>query len=191
MIFQPDYWLKNNFISEQESNAFLSLLIEQIAWRQDKIRMFGKTVSIPRLQTFMGDKGINYTYSNLRLNTEEWHPVVAEIRERIETLTGHSFNSVLLNYYRDGNDSMGWHRDNEPELGKNPTIACVSLGASRTFTLRDITNKNIKQQLILENGSLLWMGPQLQQQCQHSLPKRLSCKNPRISLTFRQIQSKT
>ncbi len=186
-IQPPDYWLKNDFIAEHDAHAFFTQLLTQLPWRQDKIKMFGKEVKIPRLQVFMGDSGVEYTYSNLTLNAHPWHPAVLEIRNRIQALTGSTFNAALLNYYRNGQDSMGWHQDNEPELGDAPIIASVSLGASRPFMLRHLTDKQRKEQLILNNGSLLWMGPKLQAQWQHSLPKRPTSQSARINLTFRQV----
>ena len=186
----PDYWLKNDFISNVEAESLLSTLQDQITWRQDQIQMFGKKINIPRLQAFMGDQGIEYTYSKLTLNALAWHPAVINIRDKIKNLTEHPFNAVLLNYYRDGDDSMGWHQDNEPELGENPIIASVSLGAERTFLLRNKTDKKRKVELTLESGSLLWMGPSLQHQWQHSLPKTKGCHTPRINLTFRYIHPK-
>lgn len=183
---EPDYWLKNNFISTAESRLLLTTLIHEVSWRQDSIKMFGKRINIPRLQAFMGDEEIEYTYSNLRLKADKWHHDVARIKNRIEELTHHKFNAVLLNYYRDGQDSMGWHRDNEPELGPTPIIASVSLGITRRFLLKDTTQPKQKPfELQLKNGSLLWMGSTLQKNWLHSLPKIRHCKKPRINLTFR------
>ncbi len=151
--------------------------------------MFGRSVAIPRLQAFMGDDQISYRYSGLNLITKPWHPAVLELRNLLKAETGIEFNVVLLNLYRNGQDSMGWHSDDEPELGDNPVIASISLGAKRRFLLRSTDKSNPeKSELALNSGSLLWMGTGVQQNWQHSLPKTKVCHQPRINLTFRRIQ---
>ena len=190
-MIKPDYWLKQNFLSQIESQHLFATLENEIAWRQDTIRMFGKEIKIPRLQHFMGDTGIEYRYSNTTLTASEWHPSVDELKQKLETLTQLNFNAVLLNYYRDGKDSMGWHSDDEPELGPDPIIASISLGANRRFLLRNKTDpKQQKNELLLESGSLLWMGPTLQRDWQHSLPRTAKNISPRINLTFRYFPKK-
>lgn len=181
-----DCWLDSDFLSGTESEHHLNVLLQEIHWRQDEIAMFGRQVKIPRLQCFMGDTGIEYRYSGLLLKAAPWHPVVAALKQRIEKLTQHRFNAVLLNLYRNGEDSMGWHKDDEPELGPNPVIASLSLGGTRRFLLRN--SDNSKHEIILKSGSLLWMGPALQQHWQHSIPKTKRPCDQRINLTFRMIK---
>lgn len=181
-----DCWLDPRFIDPEEAEIFFTTLYQELCWRQDKIRMFGKWVTIPRLQTFMADSGITYTYSGLTLADNPWHPIVAEIKKRVEKYTDTSFNAVLINLYRDGSDSMGWHRDNEPELGDNPKIASISLGSTRRFLLKSTTDQ--RHELCLSSGSLLWMGDQVQKHWQHSVPKTKKATSPRINLTFRDMK---
>lgn len=182
-------WLLDAFIPAKESYTYLQTLIEQLPWREDKIQLFGRQVSIPRLQTFMADEGISYTYSGLQLQALPWHPLVMSLKDDLLDLTGVKFNAVLLNLYRDGQDSMGWHQDNEPELGDDPIVASISLGAERRFLFRNKHNQQKKVELKLNNGSLLWMGSGVQKVWQHSVPKTKRCQSPRINLTFRYIQS--
>lgn len=180
-----DCWLKTDFIAPDEAQEIFLQLQAEVAWRQDEIKMFGKQVKIPRLQAFMADTGVSYKYSGLTLENIPWHPLVADIKAQVEEFTQQHFNAVLLNLYRDGNDGMGWHRDNEPELGENPKIASVSLGESRRFLLKSIDNK--RQEFWLTSGSLLWMGTNMQKNWLHSVPKTTQVKAARINLTFRNI----
>lgn len=184
---KPEYWLKDDFLPEQTAKSLLTQLIKDIDWRQETISMFGKTINMPRLQAFMGDGGIEYSYSKLTMTAEAWHPELIKLKGKIEDLTGNTFNSALINYYRNGQDSMSWHQDNEHELGKKPIIASLSLGATRKFVLRHIESRE-KHELQLHSGSLLWMGPTLQSAWQHSLPKSKVIEEPRINITFRQIK---
>lgn len=187
MIADLDCWLQEHFIPTASANQLMQQFTAELPWRQDKIRIFGRWVAIPRQQVFMGDPDIAYTYSGLEMQAQPWHPEILQIKSQISELSGYAFNAVLINLYRDGNDYMGWHRDNETELGEDPVIASVSLGAERRFLLREITDKNHKQELLLSHGSLLWMGHNIQQHWQHSVPKMKRCDQPRINLTFRQF----
>jgi len=186
-----DCWLDGSFINEADAGILFQQLLLDINWRQDQIKMFGRGVKIPRLQYFMGDNGIHYTYSGLSLEANEWHPCVAKIRDQIEDRTGMRFNAVLLNLYRNGKDSMGWHNDNEAELGEEPLIASVSLGAARRFLLRSSNAHKPTEthELILHSGSLLWMGAGVQKHWKHALPKTKACTTARINLTFRKIHT--
>ncbi|WP_432470645.1 alpha-ketoglutarate-dependent dioxygenase AlkB family protein [Amphritea sp. HPY] len=180
LILIPD------FLPEQESDSLYQQLQQEIHWRQDDIFLFGRQVKIPRMQAFQGEPGIQYRYSGLSMKTEPWHPRVLAIKQRLENLSGSHFNSVLLNYYRNGRDSMGWHSDDEPELGSNPVIASLSLGDTRRFLLRHRYDKSIPQQeLLLNNGSVLIMAGKLQHNWQHSVPKTAKAMQGRINLTFR------
>lgn len=178
--------LDTDFLNPSDADQLYQQLSEQLPWRQDSIHLFGRWVKIPRLQVFQGDPGILYRYSGLTLETDDWHPTIDRIRQQIETASGHQFNSVLVNLYRDGQDSMGWHSDDEPELGQNPVIASLTLGQPRRFLLRHKSKKPIPQQeLLLGHGSLLIMADQLQHHWQHSVPKTRRTMQGRINLTFR------
>lgn len=178
--------LQPDFLSEQESNSLYQQLQQEIDWRQDEIFLFGRHVAIPRMQAFQGERGIQYRYSGLSMTTEPWHPAILAIKEKLQQMSGAHFNSVLLNYYRNGRDSMGWHSDDEPELGSNPIIASLSLGDTRRFLLRHRFDKTIPQQeLLLNNGSVLIMAGKLQHNWQHSIPKTAKAMQGRINLTFR------
>lgn len=176
-----------HFLDGPDSDQFLAYLTHVIPWEQKKVRIFGKWVDQPRLTAFYGDEHVSYTYSGLNWQATPWTPPLAELKEALEKSTGQVFNSVLLNLYRNGEDSMGWHSDDEASLGKNPLIASVSLGAERNFMLRHRQDKKKKQSLVLHHGSLLLMGGALQHHWQHQLPKTRSLAEARINLTFRNI----
>lgn len=178
--------LDQQFLNTDQADTLYQQLSQELNWRQDNIRMFGRIVAIPRLQVFQGEPGIRYHYSGLTLETETWHPAINALRHKIEQVCGYRFNSVLINFYRNGQDGMGWHSDDEPELGTNPTIASVTLGQPRRFLLRHKSDKAIpRQELLLEHGSLLIMADQLQHHWQHSIPKTKRIMQGRINLTFR------
>jgi alkylated DNA repair dioxygenase AlkB len=184
-----------SFFTAEDSTQLLNRLVNGVLWRQDPITIFGKTMMQPRLTCWMGDPGAIYQYSSLTLDPEPWMPEVAEIKTRLESALSVSFNSVLLNYYRDGNDSMGWHRDNEKELGQEPVIASVTFGAERRFLLRRYKTKDRQMSVQLGHGSVLVMAGTLQEFWEHSVPKtgKLSARQigPRINLTFRHVYKKT
>jgi len=185
-IIDGELYFDKSFLNSEHSQNVYQQLLTEVDWRQDSIQMFGRRIAIPRLQAFQGEPGIQYRYSGLTLSTTTWHPVLLKIKQQLEQLSDHRFNSVLLNYYRTGKDSMGWHSDDEPELGQNPTIASLSLGNDRRFLLRHRFNKSIPQQeLLLNSGSVLIMAGSLQHNWQHSLPKTAKAMQGRISLTFR------
>jgi len=144
-------------------------------------------VAIPRLQAWLGDAGCRYRYSGLTLDPHPWTPILLTLKQRTEACLQRRFNAVLANLYRDGNDSVGWHADNEPELGPNPLIASLTLGAARRFCLRHRRHKARKLELILPSGALLVMGGTLQQHWLHALPKSRTAQAPRINLSFRNI----
>jgi alkylated DNA repair dioxygenase AlkB len=143
----------------------------------------------PRMMAWYGDDGANYSYSNLRLTPSSWTPALRIIKVNVEKHLGIPFNSALLNLYRDGNDSMGAHRDNEKELGEHPFIASVSFGCVRNFFLHHIHDKGLKINLLLENGSLLVMKGATQNFWKHGIKKTKAADNPRINITFRKIIS--
>ena len=177
-----------NFFSEKESDIFFKNLLNKIDWRQEDILIFGKKVPQPRLIAWHGDRGISYTYSHLQLKTSPWTADLLSIKSKIESSTETSFNSVLLNLYRDGKDSMGWHSDDEPELGPNPSIGSVSFGSLRRFHFRHKFDKQQEKiRIDLGHGSLLWMKGSTQHNWQHSISKTRRKVGPRINLTFRRI----
>lgn len=159
-----------------------------IPWRQDSIRMYGRQTTLPRLSSWHGDENAAYTYSGLALVPNPWNEPLVWLRERLFRLTGVRFNSVLLNWYRSGDDHISWHSDAEPELGLNPTIASVSMGATRRFLLRRREVPQEKVELPLSEGSLLVMSGALQHHWQHSIPREKRVQEGRISLTFRVVQ---
>lgn len=176
------------FESEQ-ALKLVDTLINEIPWHQDSIVIAGAPRLVPRLQCWMGDAESRYGYSGIRLSPEPWSEVVMSIRRRLFDLTSLNFNSVLLNYYRDGKDSVAWHADDERELGEQPIIASLSLGAERDFQLcpKSTSSRAVKARLKLRNGSLLVMGKGLQNNWLHQVPKAKDVVEPRINLTFRNI----
>jgi alkylated DNA repair dioxygenase AlkB len=162
----------------------LARLIAETAWRAETIVVFGQRHLQPRLTAWHGDA--SYTYSGLTLAPLPFTPLLQAIRAAVEAATGHRYNSVLLNYYRDGRDSMGMHSDDEPELGPNPAIASVSFGATRAFVLRHKRTRETVR-LDLTDGSLLFMGGALQHNWVHGINKSARVLGPRVNLTFRQI----
>lgn len=181
LLYFPD------FLDKSESGKFLIRLREEIQWKQEIIRIFGKSHPTPRLTAWYGDEGKTYSYSGLKLSPNAWTEPLSELKTRIEDATRYTFNSVLLNWYRDGSDSMGWHADDEKELGRNPVISSLSLGDSRMFRMRETQNHKNSFGLTLENGSLLLMAGAFQHHWQHSLPRSSRPIGERINLTFRMI----
>lgn len=181
MYFYPNYFCTN------ESAMYFKYLLTDIAWQQEQIKLFGKWLMQPRLSAWHGDKGKLYTYSGITLEPERWTNELLQIKYKIEKLNSIEFNSALLNLYRNGEDSMGWHRDNEKELGQQPIIGSVNFGASRKFCLQHIKIKDLKITLNLTDGSYLHMQGDTQKYWKHCIPKENNCSNPRINLTFRII----
>jgi len=174
----------------RSADALLRQLIAEIPWRQDNIVVWGKLYSQPRLVAWYGDRGSDYTYSGIKLTPRPWTDLLRDIKRRVETVSATAFNSVLLNYYRDNRDSMGFHSDDEPELGVRPTIASLSLGEERTFVLKHKVKKLSKPvRLRLESGSLLLMKGETQRYWKHGIAKETRPCGPRINLTFRRIVS--
>ena len=181
-------YIANAFTAREADRLFQSLL-DVIPWRTATLTIAGQKRPLPRLQCWMADQGRSYSYSGLKLSPHPWNPDVLRIKARLEQLCEHSFNSVLLNYYRDGSDSVSWHADDETELGPNPIVASVSLGAQRTLEFKPkfkITTP--KKQIVLGSGSILIMGKTIQNNWLHQLPKISGNIEPRISLTFRNHQ---
>ena len=175
------------WMDRRESNALLARLQSDIDWQQPSITLYGKSHPIPRLQAWMGDEPHTYRYSGTDFTSEIWPDYLASLAEHVGGIAGVEFNSVLLNLYRNGQDSMGWHSDDEPELGRAPVIASLSLGAERDFTLRRSGTTRQAHSLLLQHGSLLIMKAGMQSRWQHALPRRARVTEPRINLTFRRI----
>ncbi|WP_299487687.1 alpha-ketoglutarate-dependent dioxygenase AlkB [Acaryochloris sp. IP29b_bin.137] len=177
------------FFNDTNCEQMFAALEAEIAWRQDSATLFGRHHLLPRLTAWYGDPGKTYRYSGIRMEPLLWTPTLLQIKAAIETIAQVEFNSVLLNLYRHGQDSMGWHSDDEPELGLNPVIGSVSFGGCRRFLLRYKGDKSIpKVELNLTNGSLLLMQGPTQHFWQHHVPKTKRPVDPRINLTFRIIQ---
>ena len=177
------------FVPEEAASLFDSLRAG-IHWRQEEIVIFGQRRRVPRLVAWHGDAGASYRYSGTDHHPEPWIPALERVRARMRELSGTEFNAVLLNLYRDGRDGMGWHADDEPELGRDPVIASVSLGAPRRFCLRHRRQRELKLDLELPHGSLLVMAGPLQHHWVHALPKTRRPVGERINLTFRRVAVK-
>ena len=177
-----------NFLNTTYASEVFKTLLKQTAWQHDDIKIFGKVYKQPRLTALYGDEGQSYSYSNITMYPKSMTPLLKEIKSKIEMVTPTVFNTVLLNLYRDGNDSNGWHSDNEKELGENPVIASVSLGAKRSFKLKHRGDKKLNYKIFLYHGSLLLMQGETQHHWLHELPKSKKIMEPRINLTFRVIE---
>ena len=186
------------FFPSPDRDRLLTQVQQTTIWRQETLRMFGKESPIPRLTSWYGDPGCVYTYSKIVMEPEPWTPALLEVKARVEERAGVEFNSVLLNLYRDGHDGVAWHSDDEPELGLNPVICSVSLGATRRFQFRHKAHKqraqaaeggsaSLRRELDLEHGSVLLMRGSTQRFWQHQVPKTSQAVKPRVNLTFRTI----
>lgn len=180
IIYYPE------FLTESKGTHLIEYCLKNLPFDQGTIQLFGKKHVIPRLESFHSENGKSYGYSGKKLISHPFHKEIKEIKDQIESLSGHFFNSVLVNYYRTGQDSNGWHADNEKELGNNPVIASLSLGATRRF---DLKHNQSSDQLSMEltHGSLLIMGGELQHHWKHRIPKQMKINEARINLTFRFI----
>ncbi|MFC3033433.1 alpha-ketoglutarate-dependent dioxygenase AlkB family protein [Pseudoalteromonas fenneropenaei] len=173
-------------LSMDKALALYQYLQTAMPWQQPQIQVYGRKHPIPRLQCYVADAGLNYAYSQMTLTPLPWSEPLRAMRARLEHHYQRPFNALLLNYYRDGRDCMGWHSDDEQELGHQPVIASISLGAPRKFTIKHKFNDE-KHQLMLEHGSCLVMHGDSQHHYQHALPKQLKVQGGRINLTFRYI----
>lgn len=176
-----------NLFDTATSNMLFEKLLQEVPWQQDEISVYGKSHPQPRLTALYGNEGKSYAYSNIVMHPHAWNPLLMHIKNEVEDRCDESFTTVLLNLYRDGKDSNGWHSDNEKELGRNPVIASVSFGAERSFHLQHNT-LDVKQKIILEHGSLLLMKGSTQHFWKHQIPKTTRAIGPRINLTFRSIK---
>ena len=172
----------------QQDAQLLQRLIAEIEWRSEPVVMWGRKLPQPRLTAWYGDAGASYAYSGIRLDPLPWTPLLLDIKACVERTVGSTFNSVLLNYYRDHRDSIGFHSDNEPELGERPVIASLNLGAERVFILKHKTSRHLEPvRLRPASGSLLLMRGDTQRCWRHGIPKESRPCGPRINLTFRTI----
>ena len=177
-----------NFLNEVEADFYFKKLLEETPWQADKITVFGKTYDQPRLTSLHAINSTPYSYSNITMNPNPMTAVLRDLLEKIKQIKNHPFNAVLLNLYRNGKDSNGWHADNEKELGENPVIASISLGQERFFHLKHRTLKEERLKINLKHGSLLIMGGKMQHHWLHQIPKTSKPINKRINLTFRFIE---
>lgn len=180
-IYIPDFYNK------KQADAYFNLLINNVEWRQESMNMYGKLIPFPRLTSWYGDNDKPYSFSGITLQPHPWSKELLEIKKEIEPKADVAFNSVLINRYRDGSDSISWHTDAEKELGRNPVIASVNFGAERKFQLKHMdTNERID--IVLKHGSLLIMKGELQHFWKHQIPKTKVAVKERINLTFRVIK---
>ena len=177
----------SNFFSKQESDVFYKIINTETHWQQDNITVYGKTYKQPRLTALFGESSQSYSYSNVVMHPQPFTNTLKTIKAKIEIESNYSFNTILMNNYRDGNDSNGWHADNEKELGKNPVIASVSFGEVRPFHFKHRNIKNQRHKLNLKHGSLLIMKGEMQHHWLHQIAKTKRKIQPRINLTFRNL----
>ena len=175
------------FCDAHSTEVWRHRLHAEIPWERHRLKIFGRTLDAPRLSCWIGDADATYTYSRTRFVPHPWTPALSELRRAVETMCDARFNSVLCNLYRDGNDAMGWHSDNEQELGEEPVIASLSFGATRRFRLRHRADPSQRLDIDLAAGSLLLMRGATQENYQHDLPRTKRIVGERINLTFRLI----
>ena len=175
------------FCEADAAREWFKRVHQEVVWERHRLRLFGREVDSPRLSCWIGDADAVYTYSGTRFTPHPWTSACGELRDGISVLCGEKYNSVLCNLYRDGRDSMGWHSDDEPELGAQPCIASLSLGAARRFRLRHRRDPGLRLELELAPGSLLLMSGTTQRYYRHDLPKSARVTEPRINLTFRKV----
>jgi alkylated DNA repair dioxygenase AlkB len=176
------------FFDKKTSDQLLESLLRNIQWKQDKINMYGRELPLPRLSAWYGDTDKPYTYSGITLTPLPWTAELMMIKKRIEEVAGVHFTSVLLNRYRDGQDYVGWHADDEKELGHNPVIGSVNFGATRRFQLRRKDDHQQKTEVELKHGTFLLMQGETQHYWQHQVPKTSQKIGERLNLTFRVIK---
>lgn len=177
----------SNFLSSEQSHFFFEIIKAKVHWEQPIIKLFGKNYLSPRLTAWYGDSNAVYKYSGVINIPQNWFKELWDLKCLVENFIGKEFNSVLINWYRNEKDSMGWHSDDEKELGKNPIIASVSLGTTRKMIFRHRKNKKQKFTICLENGSLLLMQGSIQHYWEHAIPKETQPCSGRMNLTFRNV----
>ena len=188
MLPDCDIWYYPAFLDADKATRCFEDLRRETPWRQDDIRVFGKTYPQPRLTALYGNNQKPYQYSNILMQPIKFTPLLEALKADIDKISGTCFSTCLLNLYRDGRDSNGWHADDEKELGTKPVIASLSLGEERSFHLKHKKNKELKHKMVLEHGSLLLMKGSTQHNWLHQIPKTRRPIGERINLTFRVIQ---
>lgn len=178
-----------NWVDDATADHWLAELLAHTPWQQPEVFIHGRHFPVPRLLAWYGDADASYRYSGLTHQPLSWTPLLAEIRARVQAEVGQAFNGLLINHYRDGQDSMGWHSDNEAVLGNNPVVVSLNLGGTRRFDLRRTGSTRIEHSLELAHGSLLVMAGQTQHYWQHQVAKTRQPCAPRLNLTFRLIRS--
>jgi len=190
-MVDADVRFMHAFYRPPQTTEILKQLLHEIAWTQETITLWGKSHLQPRLSAWYGDTGSAYAYSGVVLQPHAWTETLLDLKAAIENVTGHRFNSVLLNLYRNEQDSVGWHSDAEAELGNAPVIASLSLGETRVFRFRHKSRKDLAPiSIALTDGSLLLMAGSTQRHWQHAINKEREPRAPRINLTFRHILPK-
>lgn len=185
LIQQQLLSLPRRIYTPQQSSRLLDSLVREVEWQNDFVA-FGRHFDIPRLQAWYADEGVHYRYSDNKLQSHTWIEPLLTIKQDVEAHTDHTFNSVLLTYYRNGDDHVSWHADDEKELGEAPVIASLSLGGSRVFHYRHKENE-LAGHLELHDGELLVMQADFQRYCQHCIPAQPEITLPRLNLTFRKV----
>lgn len=183
-----DIYYYPNFISPERATEIFYVLLKETDWQQDDITVFGKTYSQPRLTALFGENSNPYSYSGITMHPIPFPEILISLKREIEDITQRKFTTCLANLYRNGQDSNGWHADNEKELGKAPVIASVSFGATRAFHLKHRTRKELKRKVELTHGSLLVMQGDTQTHWLHQIPKTKKTVSERINLTFRVVK---
>lgn len=178
-------------LSTKQANQYFDAIYQTIPWQHDQALIYGNLITTLRKVAWFGDEAYAYTYSGTTRHALPWTPELTELKELVEMRTGRSFNSCLLNLYEDGATGMAWHSDDEKALGKNASIASISLGAPRKFYFKNKRDSTMKVSLVLEHGSLLLMQETTQTHWLHSLPKTKKVRQPRINLTFRTMVAST
>ena len=188
-VLDSRIYIKKRFIPPEKSEQLLEIFSDELQWEQPKVKIFGKEYPTPRLVAWYGKKGIRYKYSGHTHEAIEWTKELKEIQVSLENLGENiEFNSVLVNLYRNGNDKMGWHADNEKELGKHPIIASVNIGATRRMDFKHRKEKNEKHSIYLGDGDLLLMIGDTQENYLHQIPVEKKTMSSRINMTFRLIK---
>jgi len=177
----------SDFFSTEEADIYFDLLKTKTDWREDNIKVFGKIYKQPRLTALYGENNQSYSYSNITMHPLPFTENLKVIKQKVEKTSNHTFNTVLLNLYRNGNDSNGWHADNEKELGKKPVIASITFGEERPFHFKHRKLKDERHKLVLQHGSLLIMRGAMQEHWLHQIAKTKKSIGERINLTFRNL----
>ena len=186
--FDGEVFFYPGFFNKTDSDHYYQQLLQNVNWKQEPIKMFGKEIMQPRLTAWFGAADKRYSYSGITMQPTDWNTLLLSIKQKIESVAMVNFTGALLNQYRDGRDSMGWHRDNEKELGTNPVIGSVSFGATRKFQLRNYRDKTIVRNINLTHGSFLLMRGATQHNWEHQVPKTSEDPGARINITFRVIE---